>query len=63
MRGNHRTRYKEHHKERVREWEDYHEEFKRQASRQDEARPTRDEPTDGDREALWRKLARAQADG
>ena len=51
-------------KERVREWEDFHEESKRLASRKDEeARPTREEPRDGYRDAQARKLARAQADG
>ena len=46
--------------ERIRRWEDYHEESKRRTSRDDEEdRPTRDEPTNGHRDDLVRKLARA----
>ena len=49
--------------ERVREWEGFNEESIRQASRYDDGMgPTCDEPMDGDREALARKLARAVAD-
>ena len=52
-------------RDRVREWEDFHEEFQRQGNSHGDDRrdDVREEPADRDRESLARQLARAAADG